>query len=80
MNIKNLKKIEAWHIFLLGFNYITIIVFSFISIKTYSRMSDQPRPNEAYQAYKNMFVNQRAQISDRPPVANIFMISELPPE
>jgi hypothetical protein len=43
-------------------------------------MSDQLRPNEAYQAYKNMFVNQHAQISDRPPVANIFMISELPPE
>jgi hypothetical protein len=43
-------------------------------------MSAQPHPNEAYHAYKNMFVNQDAQISDRPPVANIFMISELPPE
>jgi hypothetical protein len=38
-------------------------------------MSHQPRPNEAYKTYKNMFVNQHAQISDRPPLANIFMIS-----
>jgi hypothetical protein len=43
-------------------------------------MSDQPRPNEAYQAYKNMFVEQHPEISDSPHVANIFMISEIPPE
>jgi hypothetical protein len=43
-------------------------------------MSAQPHPNEAYDAYKNMLVYQDAQISDRRPVANIFMISELPAE
>jgi hypothetical protein len=43
-------------------------------------MSGQPRPNEAYQAYNNMFVNQHGIISDSPPVANIFMTFELPTE
>ena len=42
-------------------------------------MSGQPRPNDAYQAYNNMFVNPTAQYSSLPPVANIFMMSELPP-
>jgi hypothetical protein len=80
MNSKNLEtKIGAFEIFLLHFNNIHyIIVISFIFYKTYSRMSGQPCPNEAYQAYDNMFVNPNAKISDSPPVANILMISELP--
>jgi hypothetical protein len=80
MYSKNLEtKIGAFELFLLHFNnFHHIIVISFIFYYTYSRMSGQPCPNEAYQAYNNMFFNPHAKISDSPPVANIFMISELP--
>jgi hypothetical protein len=80
MNSKNLEtKIKALELFLIHFNNIHhIIVISLIFYNTYSRMSGQPSPNEAYQAYNNMFVNPHGKTSDNPPVANIFMISELP--